>query len=365
MATTGKERQRKYKERLKALNKMSVTVDLSEWAYSGLAGEKERTGKTYSEIIDQAVQNYIQPGSSSRPRKGRPVTSVSASEEKFRTIFENANDVIIYVNMAGIIIDINKRVEKVFGYKPEEVIGKSITEFKILDSQDAQASIRSLEDIARASIHPKQTPDLSIHELKTYHKNGTLIYIEVNPRLVQKDGKKIGVLNIIRDTTKRKQAEEELRRLHDDLENKVKERTESLEEVNTAMKVLLKKMDEAKNELEEKILLNVKELVTPIIERLKKSELNKNQKTDIDLLDSNLKEIISPLSHELTSKYLNLTHGEVQVANLIKHGKTTKEIAEILNLSDRTIDFHRAKIRKKVGIHKTKVNLRTYLLSLQ
>ena len=67
----------------------------------------------------------------------------------------------------------------------------------------------------------------------------------------------------------------------------------------------------------------------------------------------------------MTKAHLNLTHQEIQVSNHIMHGKTTKEIADLMGIAERTVDFHRAKIRKKMGLVNTKENLRTYLLSLQ
>ena len=64
-------------------------------------------------------------------------------------------------------------------------------------------------------------------------------------------------------------------------------------------------------------------------------------------------------------KYLKFTPSEIQVSNLIKQGQTTKEIADYLNLSPRTVDFHRNKIRKKLGLNNEKANLRTHLLTIQ
>jgi DNA-binding NarL/FixJ family response regulator len=55
---------------------------------------------------------------------------------------------------------------------------------------------------------------------------------------------------------------------------------------------------------------------------------------------------------------------EIEVANLITEGKSTKEIAKLLNSTDRAIKFHRANIRRKLGLKKTSKNLATYLLSL-
>ena len=142
-------------------------------------------------------------------------------------------------------------------------------------------------------------------------------------------------------------------------------KTRNLEEANTALKVLLKKRDEDKTELEEKVLLNVKQLIGPYLAKLKKSGLNERQNAYLEILESNLNDIVSPFSRRLATRYLNLTPAEIQISNLIRQGKTTKDIAHFLGLSIKTIEGHRKNIRKKLGIKNKKANLRTLLQSIQ
>jgi DNA-binding CsgD family transcriptional regulator len=74
---------------------------------------------------------------------------------------------------------------------------------------------------------------------------------------------------------------------------------------------------------------------------------------------------VSPFARSLSSKFLRLSPAELEVSNLVRQGKNTKEIAEIMNLAESTIDFHRDNIRQKLGIKNKKINLKTYLGSLQ
>ena len=150
-----------------------------------------------------------------------------------------------------------------------------------------------------------------------------------------------------------------MRRRRAELETK----TISLEEANTALKVLLKQRENDKTELEEKVLLNVRELVLPYLEKIKKKKMDQKQRAYVNILESNLDDIVSPFVHGLSSKLIKLSPTELQVTNLVKQGKTTKEIAGIMNLATSTIDFHRNNIRKKFGIRNKKTNLRTYLAS--
>ena len=83
-------------------------------------------------------------------------------------------------------------------------------------------------------------------------------------------------------------------------------------------------------------------------------------------MKSGFKKNISPFSQWLTSKHVALTLGELEIAHLVKEGKRTKDIAQVLNLSDKTIEDYRKQLRTKLGIRKNKrINLKTYLLILQ
>ena len=170
---------------------------------------------------------------------------------------------------------------------------------------------------------------------------------------------------------KRHRTERQLQEYQENLEVLVHERTkqldietQKLEEMNTALRVILNQRNEDKVRIEETILGNLKELVFPYIRSLKKLERSKQKRAYIEIIESNLNSIIEPFAKRLSSKFINLTPMEIKVADLIKHGKSTKEIAEMFSLSQKTVETHRSIIRRKLGLTHKKANLRTYLLSL-
>ncbi len=286
------------------------------------------------------------------------VDDLKEAGEKFKTIVENANDEIIYISKEGTVIEINNKCEDLFGLTRKEVIGKNFAEFEYFGPEHMQDAVDFFNDVMRG----KQA---KLTELKAMRKDGTTVFIEVNPRLIEKNGEILGVLTIIRDITERKKVEAELENYRDHLEELVKERTATVEEANTALRVMLNKAHEFKKELEDAISFNMKRFVFPYLEKLRKGKMNETQRDYLGNLEINLNDITSPYMKGISTKYLKLTPTEIQVANLVRHGRTTKEIAEILCMSTRTIDAHRYNIRTKVGLTNKKKNLRTYLLSLK
>ncbi|MFC2027279.1 PAS domain S-box protein [Chloroflexota bacterium] len=282
------------------------------------------------------------------------------SEEIFKTIFENANDHIVYITTDGTVIDVNDKVEDLFGYTRDEVVGKKFYEFGALSAKDWQRCIELSKELLEA-----KTAETHVLELQARHKNGNKVYIEVNPRLVSGNGEIKGILAITRDITARKREQELLRKHKDDLERLVGERTSSLKDANIALRVMLEKSEEVKTELEGKVLSNMKEFVLPYLEKLKKTSLNQVQYAYLEELEVNLHEIALSFPHGASTKFLKFTPMEITVANLIKQGKFAKEIAIQLGISSRTVDTHRYNIRTKLGISNKKVNLRTYLLSIE
>jgi len=290
------------------------------------------------------------------------------SEEKYRKLVQDSIDGIVIVE--GIEIKfVNQAVLRMFGFQSEEeMVGCPMTDMILPEYRELM--------VKRGEDRERGQDVIDRYEFGALRKDGTEFIAELFvSRIIDKG--RAALQGVIRDITARKKNEEVLREAKDELERKMEERTAQLkavnedlkmetgklEELNTALKVLLKKRDEDKIELEQKMLSNVEELVLPYLEKLKKGGLTESQKSYVTILESNLNNILSPFSLSMSSKYLKLTPAEIRVANLVKQDKTTKEIAVLLGLSKRTIDSYRDNIRKKIGIKNKKANLRTYLLS--
>jgi PAS domain S-box-containing protein len=265
--------------------------------------------------------------------------ALRASEERYRTFIDSTTDGVFLKDQQLRYVIVNKMFRRFFNKNENEIVGKTDLEFR--PGKDAEQS-------RQADLKSLRSSSIVISE----EEIGDKIY-EIRRFAVNLAEKTKGVGGFIRDITARKKTEEEL-----------KTKSLNLEEVNAALRVLLKQRDQDKDEMEDKILSNVKKLVLPYIERLKEKRLDDEKKTYLNIIETNLKNIISPFVQKMSSTYSQFTPTEIRVANLIRDGKTIKEIAGISGVSENAVNHHRQNIRNKLGLNKQKANLRTYLMSL-
>ncbi len=126
------------------------------------------------------------------------------SEDKLRAVFENINEEIVYLDSQGTCLDVNKKVEDIFGYKPEELIGKSFAEIPFCQPD-------SLENIMELFNKATFGDFNNLIELKGIRKDGNEIDIEISTNTIEKDGEIKNIITVIRDITERKKAEVALR----------------------------------------------------------------------------------------------------------------------------------------------------------
>jgi PAS domain S-box-containing protein len=273
------------------------------------------------------------------------------SEQKFRELFENANDMIFLLDFKGKILSCNAAAARTYGYEPDQMPGINLEE--LLDPE----YLTVVRDMLR-----KKRSDLvtNSQEFLTYTRTGEPVWVEINARSVIEKGRPVAIHGIARNITERKRMEAALKRREQELE----EKSRNLQEANAALRVLLKRREDDKTELEEKVICNVRELILPYLENLKITPLDSQQINQLNILERNTNEIISPFLRTLSSKYPNLTPMEIKVINLIREGRTTKEIAELLSASARTVEVHRDNIRKKLGLRNRKANLKSHLMAV-
>jgi len=147
-------------------------------------------------------------------------------------------------------------------------------------------------------------------------------------------------------------------------EEQLREKTARLEEANTALRAVIRQNHMDRKELEQIVLQNIRESILPKL----KSLHQRCKATDLcrmaEEIEADLQGIASPFLHRLTNFAAALTPREINIALMIKEGKTSKEIAEELNLSHPTVNFHRQNLRKKLGLSGSSNNLHSHLLTM-
>ena len=170
--------------------------------------------------------------------------ALRSSEERFRELFENANDVIFLHDLKGKIIALNRAAEYLTGYSRREVVGQNFDELVAPEARD------QTQDSIRAHLGGSATQH---YELPILSKFGTRRFLEVSTRIIYRRGQPVGIQGIGRDVTERKQAQ--LRLL---------EQARELQKKNEELSTALYLAQEA-TQLKEQFLANTShELRTPM-----------------------------------------------------------------------------------------------------
>jgi DNA-binding NarL/FixJ family response regulator/PAS domain-containing protein len=310
---------------------------------------------------------------------------------QFEALYEFAPCGYLNLNPKGLVLRINLAGVALLSDVREKILHTGFSQFLAPGWRDAY--LDALKEAGRTG----ETQSLEL-PLNSANASDTWVWAEI-----QANRDETGVVNDWRmtlvDVSDRKKAEETLAKAGRDLEIQIENRTAELsranqklqreiasrelaqrallqqskeletnmvglEEANIALKVLLKERENERHALEEKVVCNINELIRPHLEKLAAGNLSRRQQTLLDAVKIGLDDIASPLSRRFIIENSHLTPAESQVANFIRHGRTTKEIADFMCVATSTIDFHRLNIRRKLGLTNSRINLQSHLKSL-
>lgn len=151
-----------------------------------------------------------------------------------------------------------------------------------------------------------------------------------------------------------------------ELRMSLEEKSRMLADANTALRVVLDQSDTSRRDFEQGIANNLEMLVYPMLDRLQRALRSKYEQVQVEAIRGTLQDVARPLKHQVLGGLEAsepLTQRELEVLNFIKRGLTSQEIADALQLSVRTVAFHRGNIRKKIGLHGAKNRLMTSLIA--
>lgn len=279
--------------------------------------------------------------------------ALQESETRFRSAFEDPALGMILFSPQGRFLAANPYICRMLGYTETELKTKRFVD--VTHPEDRELSLRTDSEILSG-----QRPFAWL-EKRYLHRDGSVVWVILSSSLIRdKEGRPDYFISHVQDITEKKRAQKELEAQGE----KLKLQAEHLREVNTALKVLLDHREQEMVQQEKDLLAGLNKLALPYLEKLARTRLEPDQRTYLQIALDNLNQIASPLAARLSSLADRLTPAELEVADLLRHGKTSLEMAELLRVSPATVAFHRRNIRAKLGLVNKKINLKAHLRSL-
>lgn len=282
---------------------------------------------------------------------GRDITQHRKSEKalleakrRYESIVEDQMELVCRYLPDFTLTFVNQSYCQYHGKPRHELIGRDFT------STIGVGDLNNLKDFIDSA-----TPDNPIQTAAQCIKknDGEILWVEWRRRaLFDSTGNLHEIQSVGRDVTELKKAEKALQGKNEELERK-----------NAALTEVLEQIEQKKQQIKNEVIANTEELLIPLIVLLE-SKGSKLDSQYLNLLKRSLEDLTSSFGRKVTAKTLRFTPREIQICNMIKRGLSSKEIANLLNISLNTVGRHRHSIRKKAEITNNKVNLNTFLKSI-
>lgn len=291
-----------------------------------------------------------------------PGKKLRESEQRWVDIVEFIPDATFVIDLRGKVIAWNHAMEEMTGVAAKEILGKENYEYALPFYGERRPVLIDLVNKPDDSIERnyevlKRENSLLICETEIPNLRGHRVCLWGKASILYNEGGDInGAIETIRDVTSYKTFEKGVRKKGEEQDL----RHEGIGDSKTVLSALLRKRATEQQILKEPLASSVNVAIMPQIEKLKKNLNGKNALLQVNPLDEPLDEFMSVFVDNLSMSCGNLTDKEIQIATLANEGKATKEIIDILGISESSFNMYRYDMRKKLNLAK-KQNSKTYL----
>jgi PAS domain S-box-containing protein len=268
--------------------------------------------------------------------------------ERYEKAFRSSPDSItITAASDGEILEVNEGFEQIIGYTRDEIVGKRTMELGIWKDPARRAQlIEALK--ARGSV--REFP------IDVVTRQGEVRSCVVSAEMID-IGQRACILAVTRDVTQQKEQEE---RLHELSETLRREQVDFVRK-NVALNEVLQHIEQEKQVYRHEIASNLDNLLRPMLRKLR--EQGRLDRRELDLLQRGLDDVTGQNIDQFKNNMSKLTPRELDILEMIRSGRSSKQIADALDLSSQTVHKHRQSIRRKLQIDHREINLATYLRS--
>ena len=282
------------------------------------------------------------------------------AEEELKFILDKVPVLIWQKDREGSYVQVNKAFCTMHGLSEDEIIGK--TDYDVFNPWLAEryvASDRGVLDSGKPHIgfeDPHQNPSNG----SGWTRKDKFPYLDT-------EGNVAGTIGFALDITAYKESQEALKHSEELLkaQNELRNKNQKLQELNTTLNVLLEKRGLDESKFQEKMASKMRSLVYPYLKKAKRRSSDSELKALLKAVHFNLAHIADQFASDFSSARFGLTPTEIRVADLVRQGHKSKDIADLLGISYKTVESHRERIRKKLGITNKRKNLRSFLLSIK